>query len=103
MSEESRSGEAGSRPRPRRTKPLSARIRQAREQFEELAGVPVESVSGFEKTEDGWTATLEVLELRKVPDTVSLLATYKVDLDTGGDVVGYRRVERYTRGRSQYR
>jgi hypothetical protein len=82
---------------------MSARIREAREQFEELAGITVESVSGFERTEDGWVATLEVLELRKVPDTVSLLATYTVDLDDHGDVAGYRRVQRYTRGRSQNR
>lgn len=103
MGEENDTGRAGPRHRPRRTKSMSTRIRQAREQFEELTRAAVESVSGIEKADDGWTVTMEVLELRKVPDTVSLLATYTVDLDTEGDVVGYRRVSRYTRGRSDSR
>lgn len=74
-------------------------LRRTRRQFEELTGVEVESVSGMERTEDGWTLTLETLELRRMPDTVSLLATYVADTDRSGSLTSYRRVDRYVRGR----
>ncbi|TDQ55386.1 gas vesicle protein GvpO [Actinorugispora endophytica] len=73
--------------------------RSAREQLGEFAGVEVENVSGVERADDGWEVTLEVLELARIPDTVSLLATYVVGLDDEGRVERYRRVRRYTRGR----
>lgn len=73
--------------------------RSARDQLSEFAGVQVESVSGLERTEDGWEVTLEALELARTPDTVSLMATYVVGLDDNGRIERYRRVRRYTRGR----
>lgn len=88
----------------RRTKRRSAvsaiaTLRKAREQFEELTGHHPESVSALTRTDSGWQMTAEVLELERVPDTMSLLASYAVTLDDGGDVLGYERVRRYTRGR----
>ncbi|WP_210572133.1 gas vesicle protein [Streptomyces sp. GESEQ-4] len=75
-------------------------LRQARTQLAELTGMTAETVSSFEQTEDGWTLEIEVLELARVPDTMSLLASYQVDLDPHGQLTGYRRVRRYERGRS---
>lgn len=78
-------------------------LRQARGQLTELTGMAAESVSSFERTEDGWTVEVEVLELERVPDTMSLLASYRVDLDPRGTLTGYRRVRRYERGRADTR
>ncbi|MGV9453541.1 gas vesicle protein GvpO [Streptomyces sp. NPDC003635] len=78
-------------------------LRQARVQLAELTGMTAESVSSFNQTEDGWTLEIEVLELARVPDTMSLLASYEVDLDPDGQLTGYRRVRRYERGRSDPR
>ncbi|MFJ5532734.1 gas vesicle protein [Streptomyces sp. NPDC093261] len=78
-------------------------LRQARAQFTELTGLASESVSSFERTEDGWTLQIEVLELARVPDTMSLLASYEVDLAADGELTGYRRVRRYERGRADAR
>lgn len=78
-------------------------LRQARAQLAELTGMEAESVSSFERTEDGWTLEIEVLELVRVPDTMSLLASYEVTLDARGDITGYRRVRRYERGRADSR
>ncbi|MEU9980941.1 gas vesicle protein [Streptomyces sp. NPDC050856] len=75
-------------------------LRAARAQLAELTGMDPESVSSFEQTEDGWTLNIEVLELERVPDTMSLLATYEVQLDPHGELTGYRRVRRYERGRA---
>lgn len=78
-------------------------LRQARAQFAELTGFAAESVSSFEQTEDGWSLEVEVLELPRVPDTMSLMASYQVDLDPRGQLAGYRRVHRYERGRADAR
>ncbi|MFJ1812635.1 MULTISPECIES: gas vesicle protein [unclassified Streptomyces] len=75
-------------------------LRQARAQLTELTGMTAESVSSFEQTQDGWSLEIEVLELTRVPDTMSLLASYQVDLDPEGRLTGYRRVRRYERGRA---
>ncbi|MGW1955991.1 gas vesicle protein GvpO [Streptomyces sp. NPDC001920] len=78
-------------------------LRQARAQLAELTGMAAETVSSFEQTEDGWTLEIEVLELARVPDTMSLMASYQVELDHQGQLTGYRRVRRYERGRSDAR
>ncbi|MEU6658734.1 gas vesicle protein [Streptomyces sp. NPDC046821] len=75
-------------------------LRRAREQFAELTGIAAESVSSFERTEGGWRLEIEALELAKVPDTMSLLASYQVDLDPAGELTGYHRLRRYERGRA---
>ncbi|MCT9144426.1 gas vesicle protein GvpO [Streptomyces violarus] len=78
-------------------------LRQARGQLAELTGMEAESVSSFEQTEEGWALEVEVLELERVPDTMSLMASYQVELDSEGQLTGYRRVRRYERGRSDAR
>ncbi|MFI9168522.1 gas vesicle protein [Streptomyces lincolnensis] len=75
-------------------------LRDACAQLGELTGMSVESASAFEQTEDGWSLEVEVLELARVPDTMSLLASYRVDVDSRGQLTGYRRVRRYERGRA---
>ncbi|HJU37579.1 MAG TPA: gas vesicle protein [Gaiellaceae bacterium] len=75
-------------------------VGRAREQVEELFGKPVEAVSGFGHPEDnggGWTVTLELLELSRIPDTTSLLGTYEATLDADGNLLDARRVRRYPR------
>ncbi|MFH8337353.1 gas vesicle protein [Streptomyces sp. AM6-12] len=78
-------------------------LRQARAQLAELTGLVPESVSSFEQTENGWSLEVEVLELERVPDTMSLMGAYQVELDQDGQLTGYRRVRRYERGRADAR
>ncbi|MEU2272632.1 gas vesicle protein [Streptomyces olindensis] len=86
----------------RRPSPMEV-LRQARGQLAELTGMDAESVSSFEQTEQGWSLEVEVLELERVPDTMSLMASYEVELDPQGQLTGYRRVRRYERGRADAR
>lgn len=88
--------------RPKRLRPTEA-LREARDQLTELTGKEVDSVASFRATDEGWVLEVEVLELSRVPDTMSLLATYEVALDHEGILTGYRRVRRYERGRSDDR
>jgi hypothetical protein len=75
-------------------------LRTAREQLAELTGMAAESVSSFARTPDGWQLVVEVLELARVPDTTSLLASYEVEVDSDGELTSYRRTRRYERGRA---
>ncbi|MEV8318458.1 gas vesicle protein [Streptomyces sp. NPDC059900] len=88
--------------RTRRLRPADA-IREARAQLSELTGKPVDAVSTFSATENGWRLEVEVLELSRVPDTMSLLASYEVTLDSEGILTGYQRLRRYERARSDDR
>lgn len=68
------------------------------EQLVELTGKEFEGIVGIAKSEDGWTIEVEVLEMRRIPTTTDVLAAYEVTLDQSGDLVGYRRLDRYVRG-----
>ncbi|OKI25629.1 gas vesicle protein [Streptomyces sp. CB03911] len=108
-------GSVGAHPAPRRTaaarrpreetparpgRRLSAprAMRNAAEQLAELLGRVPESVSALKPTEDGWQADVEVLELERIPETTSVLGTYRVTLDETGELLSYERIRRYTRG-----
>ncbi|GAA1089021.1 MULTISPECIES: gas vesicle protein [Kitasatospora] len=73
-------------------------IRYAAEQLAELLGRPPESVSALKPTEEGWQADVEVVELERIPDTTSVMASYRVTLDEDGELLGYERIRRYSRG-----
>ena len=71
---------------------------EAVRQLLELTGKGAEGVIGLERTEDGWTVQIEVLELRRIPNTTDVLAAYEVTVDGDGELEGYRRLRRYVRG-----
>ena len=68
-------------------------------QIAELTGKAPEGVSGVQPSDDGWRVTVEVVEDRRIPSSTDLLATYEVELAPDGELVSYRRVRRYARGR----
>ena len=70
----------------------------AAQQLLELTGKGVEGVTGLERTDDGWNVHVEVVEVRRIPDTTDVLALYEVQVDEDGDLMGYRRLRRYARG-----
>ncbi|MGW7462453.1 gas vesicle protein GvpO [Streptomyces sp. NPDC054797] len=76
----------------------AAAMRSAAEQLAELLGRFPESVSSLKPTEDGWEAQVEVVELERIPDTTSVMASYRVTLDEEGELVSYERTRRYSRG-----
>ena len=75
-------------------------MRTARDQLQELLGKAVESASGLERTHDGWVATLEVLELSRIPETTDVLASYELELDESLGLRRYQQVRRYTRSQA---
>lgn len=75
-------------------------IRSAAEQLTELLGRRPESVSALKPTEDGWEARVEVVEVERIPETTSVMASYNVVLDPAGQLLGYERGHRYTRAQT---
>ncbi|MFE5484414.1 gas vesicle protein [Streptomyces sp. NPDC056527] len=73
-------------------------MRSAGEQLAQLLGRAPDSVSSLKPTDDGWEAQVEVLELERIPDTTSVMASYRVALNEEGELISYERTRRYTRG-----
>ncbi|MGY1640184.1 gas vesicle protein [Geodermatophilus sp. SYSU D00703] len=70
----------------------------ALEQFAELTRMEPVATTGVRRDGDGWSVLVDVVELERVPSTTSVMATYQVDLDGSGRLVGYQRLRRFTRG-----
>jgi hypothetical protein len=68
-------------------------------QLVDLTGKEPEGVSGVEPSDDGWVVTVDVVEDRRIPSTSDMLAAYEMELAPDGELISYRRVRRYTRGR----
>jgi hypothetical protein len=94
---ETRRGDAPRASAPKR--PTGLRIASdAARQLLELTGREAEGITGVERTDDGWKVQVEVVEVRRIPNTTDMLALYEIETDDDGDVQGYRRLRRYVRG-----
>jgi pyruvate/2-oxoglutarate dehydrogenase complex dihydrolipoamide acyltransferase (E2) component len=71
---------------------------EAARQLVELTGKDAEGVVGLDRSDDGWKVEVEVVEVRRIPNTTDVLAMYEVEVDGKGSLQGYRRVRRYVRG-----
>lgn len=58
-----------------------------------------EGVTGVKRTEDGWAVGIELVEDQRIPSSSDILATYETTIDADGELLSYRRVRRYARGR----
>jgi hypothetical protein len=73
----------------------------AREQLAQITGYEAQGVSELRRDDDGgWTATVELLELARIPPSDDLLGSYEAQFDADGDLLSYRRIRRYARGRA---
>lgn len=73
-------------------------MRRAAAQLAELLQCEPGSVSSVKPTSEGWTASVEVVEVERIPETTSVMGSYRVQLDGRGNLLGYERTERYARG-----
>jgi hypothetical protein len=74
--------------------------RAAAEQLAEISGAGADSVSGLERTEDGWLVRVEVVEVERIPESTSVMASYQVVVDDNGMLQSYRRDHRYYRNQA---
>ena len=74
--------------------------RAAAEQLTEISGAEPDSISGLERGEDGWLVRVEVVEVARIPDSTSVMASYQVVVDDNGTLQSYRREHRYYRNQA---
>jgi len=73
----------------------------AMETIHELTGYPPESVSGLQWDGEAWLVTVDVCELERIPSTSDVMASYVVQLDDGGGLLGYKRTRRFHRSAAE--
>ena len=71
--------------------------KKAKDQLVEITGQKVDSVSALGKDDQGWQVTIEMVDLKRIPDSADVLASYQVNLDHYGNLLNYRRIRRYAR------
>lgn len=69
------------------------------EQIAELTGRQPEGVTRVEPTEDGWAVNVEVLQDQRVPSSSDMLSEYETVISLDGELLSYRRLRQYPRGR----
>ena len=85
-------------PHPRAGSAGRRRFEHAIAHLTQFTGQPIEGVSSLNRTRDGgWRVVLEALELERIPRTTDILASYAVELDDHGELMGYERIHRYYR------
>lgn len=97
----------GSRDTRRRRAPQGGPVGTARQavkaalwQVIDLTGKQAESITDVERRGDGWMIGIEVVEDHRIPSSADILASYEATVDQDGELIAYRRVSRYIRGRS---
>jgi hypothetical protein len=71
---------------------------RAKEQLAQLTGLEPGTVSALSKDEEGWHVAVDMIEMKYIPDTRDVLATYETLLDDEGNLIRYQRTRRYHRG-----
>lgn len=100
MTDETQSADAPTQRKSKVRSPLQI-VARARKALDDLGGMQVERVVGVEADDDEWRVLLEVVELRRIPDTSDVLARYEVQLSRAGKFRGYRQLGRRLRSQTE--
>jgi Gas vesicle synthesis protein GvpO len=76
-------------------------IARAKEHVEAVLGSPAESVSGIGRENGNWRVNVEVVQMRRVPESTDILASYTVVLDAEGDLISVQELRRYRRSQAE--
>jgi hypothetical protein len=77
---------------------LSSLVENTKLQMAAITGLQYDTISQFDRAEDGWKIVIDMVEYRSIPRTQDLLSTFEVMLDQAGEVIRWRRTGRFTRG-----
>src|SRR4051812_15062577 len=79
--------------------PLRDVVLRSAGQLQELIGRSPEGVVAVEQDDDEWKVQVEVVESHRIPETTDILAVYELVAARNGELLSYRRLNRYVRGR----
>jgi Gas vesicle synthesis protein GvpO len=75
-------------------------IARAKAHVEQVLGSEAESVSGVERANGSWRVSVEVVQMRRVPESTDVLASYAVVVDGDGDLISLQETRRYRRSQA---
>jgi hypothetical protein len=78
---------------------LTTLVEDTKRQMRAITGLPADTISRCDRSEEGWMLNIDMLEHKSVPRTQDLLASFEVVLDDAGHVTRWRRTGRFVRGR----
>lgn len=73
-------------------------IKKAQQDFALLSRLPICTVTGFSKTDEGWMVSAEAVERKAIPETMDVLGLYEIRLDSEGNILGFDRRKLRKRG-----
>jgi hypothetical protein len=76
---------------------------EAKATVKDMTEFAPETVSALQWDGESWLVSVEVCEMTRIPNTTDVMATYVVQLDDGGGLLGYKRERRYLRGEAETR
>jgi hypothetical protein len=77
---------------------LATLVAHTKRQMTDITGLPPDTISRCDRSDDGFVLSIDMLEHRSVPRTQDLLASFEVALDGEGHVTRWRRTGRFVRG-----
>lgn len=72
-------------------------VQLAKKQLAQLTGLKPDTVSGMIQEKDGWHITVEMIELKRIPESTDVLGTYECLVDDAGQLINYKRIRHYGR------
>lgn len=72
-------------------------VARVTDDFHEITGLAPERTSGMTRTDDGWRALVDVVEVSRIPRATDVMATYEVTADAEGALVAFDRLRRFRR------
>ena len=69
----------------------------AKAEISKLTGLKPDTISAMGREADGWHVTVDMIELKRIPESSDVLDSYEVVLDDDGNVINYKRTKRYYR------
>ena len=66
-------------------------------QLVEITHIKPDTISSIMKDEQGWHIFIEMVELKRIPESTDLLATYETLSDDEGNLINFHRTRRYLR------
>ncbi len=70
---------------------LAQIVKQARSELQALTGLEVSSTLEAAREGEEWLVALEVVEKRSIPESMDILATYRIRMDPEGNVLEFKR------------
>jgi hypothetical protein len=76
---------------------VSDLIDRTKRQMASVTGLAPETVTRFDRGEEGWSVGIDMVEHRAIPRTQDVLATFDVMVDDDGTVRRWKRTGRFLR------